>query len=241
MKLAAIARSCFSLARLGALSVGWPLLGLAAEPAGGALFTDNFERDLHQWSVEQAPGGQVSQHDGALVIEDAGGTTVWFRSRLTAPVEISYEAEVVVRGGPHDRLSDLNCFWMAQDPTQAAGALPAGRSGRFPEYDNLLTYYVGYGGNKNTTTRFRRYDGTKERPLLPEHDLRGADFLLVANHTYQIKIIVREGTTEYWRDGTRIFSFADPQPLTAGYFAFRTVRSHLVIRHFQVSRAAPHR
>ena len=225
-----------SLARLGAAILGLPLLLPAAEQPNSALFSDDFDHDLRQWSVEQVPGGRVFVADGALVIEDVGGSAVWFRSLLTAPVEISYEAEVVVRGGPHDRLSDLNCFWMAQDPKQPAGALPVGRSGRFPDYDNLFTYYVGYGGNNNTTTRFRRYDGTSERPLLPEHDLRDAKFLLVPNHAYQIRIVVRRDTTEFWRDGAKIFSFTDPHPLTSGYFAFRTVRSHLVIRHFKVSR-----
>ena len=33
------------------------------------------------------------------------------------------------------------------------------RSGTFAEYNDLLTYYVGLGGNRNTTTRFRRYIG----------------------------------------------------------------------------------
>ena len=35
---------------------------------------------------------------------------------------------------------------------------------RSATYDTLRTYYVGYGGNANTTTRFRRYDGTGARP-----------------------------------------------------------------------------
>lgn len=228
-----------ALARHGALVFSLSLVMLASDRSGPELFGDEFDRDLHQWSVEQVPGGRVQLLDGTLDIEDAGGTTVWFRPRLSAPVEICYEAEVVVRGGPHDRLSDLNCFWMAQDPTQPDGFLPAGRSGRFSDYDSLLTYYVGYGGNNNTTTRFRRYDGAGNRPLLPEHDLHAASFLLTANHVYQIKIVIRGGRTEYWRDGTKVFSFDDPRPLTTGFFAFRTVRSHLSIRHFKVGRPAP--
>jgi len=203
------------------------------------LFRDEFDHGLAQWTSEQVSGGSVATREGALVIEDVGGSTVWFRRRLIAPVEISYDAEVVVAGGPHDRLSDLNCFWMAQDPGKPDNAAPAGRSGRFPDYDSLLTYYVGYGGNENTTTRFRRYDGTAARPLLPAHDLRAPEFLLQPNHVYHVRIVVRDGTTEFWRDGVRIFSFIDPSPLTSGYFAFRTVRSHLAIRHFVVARPAP--
>lgn len=222
------------------LNGGWFLTSLlwasANESSSDILFTDNFTHSLEQWSVEQMPGGRTAVQQGSLVIEDVGGATVWFRSRLVAPLEISYEVEVVVRGGAHDRLSDLNCFWMAQDLTQSADALPAGRSGRFKDYDNLLTYYVGYGGNNNSTTRFRRYDGTSERPLLPAHDLRAAPFLLTPNHVYHIKLIAQNGLVEFWRDGEKIFSHRDPQPLSSGYFGFRTVRSHLVIKNFNVRR-----
>ncbi len=220
------------------LSLGPSQQLLAADRPNAVLYSDDFDQGLGQWFAEQVTGGTVVARERALVIEDVGGTSLWFRHRLTAPVEISYEAEVVMTGGPHDRLSDLNCFWMAQDPAQPNGTLPTGRSGRFPDYDALLTYYVGYGGNKNSTTRFRRYDGTAERPLLPEHDLREQRFLLEPNHVYHIKLVVRGGTAEFWRDGEKIFSYLDPQPLSEGYFAFRTVRSHLVIHHFKVSRPA---
>lgn len=197
--------------------------------------------NLSQWAVEQMPGGTVSTRDGALVIEDAGGCTVWFREKLAAPVEISYEVTAVYAGGPHDRVSDVNCFWMAGNTGNPDAPFAPGhaRSGKFADYDSLLTYYVGYGGNTNSTTRFRRYDGTVARPLLPEHDLQDRKFLLEANHPYHIRLVARDGVAEYWRDGERIFSFHDPTPLTSGWFAFRTVTSHLVIRNFRVTRPAP--
>lgn len=201
----------------------------AANPAP----TTEATADLAPWSIEQMPGGSVTVHDGALHIEDAAGATVWLRRKLTAPVEISYDATVVIAGGPHDRLSDLNCFWMAADPKHP-DALPAGRSGKFADYDSLVTYYVGYGGNSNTTTRFRRYDGTAARPLLPEHDRREKPFLLVPNHTYRIRLVARDGVAEYWRDGELIFSHRDPAPLTSGWFAIRTVQSHLIIRNLRI-------
>jgi hypothetical protein len=194
--------------------------------------------DLSHWVAEQMPGGSLTVREGALDIQDAGGSTIWYREKITAPVEITYEATVVMAGGAHDRLSDLNCFWMAHDPRarDLAPFAPAhARSGKFPDYDSLLTYYVGYGGNKNTTTRFRRYDGTVERPLLPEHDLSAKPFLLKANHPYRIRLIARDGLAEYWRDGEKIFTFRDPAPLTGGWFAIRTVRSHLVIRDFRIT------
>lgn len=190
--------------------------------------------DVTQWVAEQMPGGTVTTKDGALLIEDTGGSTVWLRQKITAPVEITYDATVISAGGPHDRLSDLNCFWMAIDPS-APAAIPSTRSGKFSDYDSLLTYYVGYGGNENTTTRFRRYDGTVVRPLLPEHDLRDKKFLLIPNHVYHIRLIARDGIAEYWRDGEKIFSYRDPAPLAAGWFALRTVNSHLEIRNFKIT------
>ena len=199
----------------------------AGEPAREA-YRDDFRSGLDQWLVEQMPGGTVTTKDGALVMDDAAGCTVWFRAPLSDPVAIRYEVTAVSAGGPHDRVSDVNCFWMAQDP-RSPGDFFAGhaRTGAFATYDALLTYYVGFGGNTNTTTRFRRYDGTVARPLLPEDDLKAPRFLLVPNHPYRIELVARFGTVEFWRDNERIFVFRDPDPLTKGWFGLRTVHSHL--------------
>ena len=48
---------------------------------------------------------------------------------------------------------------MANETHAAADApltVPRKRSGKFSGSDSLLTYYVGMGGNNNTTTRFRQ-------------------------------------------------------------------------------------
>jgi hypothetical protein len=193
-----------------------------------------FDRNLEAWRVEQAPGGSVAVQGNALVIEDQAGCTVWLREKLVAPVVISYEVTVVSRGGPHDRVSDVNCFWMASDP--ATPLRLAERSGRFDEYDSLQTYYVGMGGYDNTTTRFRRYAGDGTKPLLPENDLRAKKYLLTGNTTYRIRLVARNGTAEFWRDDEKIFSYADARPLTEGWFGVRTVNSHLEIRHVRVER-----
>lgn len=197
------------------------------------LFTDTFA-NLDQWVVEQMPGGKVTTRDGALVISDKGGCTVWFRPKLTAPVSISYDAVVRSTG----RVSDLNCFWMATDPVDRGDLFHAkhGRTGAFATYDRLELYYVGYGGNTNTTTRFRRYTPDGARPLLPEHDLRDAEHLLKADHVYHIELIARDGEAKYIRDGETIFSFRDPAPLREGWFGFRTVNSEIEIRNFTVVR-----
>lgn len=195
---------------------------------------------LADWAAEQMPGGTIAVAGGALVVEDVAGSTIWWREKLTAPVEISYEVTVVVAGGPRDRLSDLNCFWMAQDPRSSAAPFAAGhaRTGKFSDYDSLLTYYVGYGGNNNSTTRFRRYDGTAARPLLPEHDLSERRFLLEPNRTYKIRLVARDGVAEFYRDGEKVFAFRDPAPLQSGWFALRTVRSHLVVRNLVITKPA---
>ena len=199
-----------------------------AEPTG----------DASRWTVEQMSGGTVTTRDGALIVDDAAGCTVWYNERIVAPVEISYDVTVVFKGGPHDRVSDVNCFWMAQDPRsddRCPFTAQHGRSGKFSDYDSLFTYYVGMGGNENTTTRFRRYNGTSNRPLLPEHDLRDPSVLLEANRTYHIRLVARDGVAEYWRDGKKLFSFDDPQPLTSGWFAIRTIHSHLEVRNLRVN------
>lgn len=194
--------------------------------------------NLSDWVVEQMPGGNVRVEGDTLVIEDAEGASVWLKQKLRSPVQIEYDVTVVARGGPHDRVSDVNCFWMASDPKAPDGCpfgAGRGRSGTFTEYDSLQTYYVGMGGNTNTTTRFRRYEGSGAKPLRPEYDLRTPDVLLEGNHTYHLKIVARAGAAEFWRDGRRLFSFTDPAPLREGWFAFRTVKSHLEIRNFRIT------
>ncbi len=208
------------------------------QTATDILYQDDFERDLDNWVVEQMPGGSVRVTDGKLEIEDAKGCTVWFRERLEGPIMIEYEVVVIKEGGPHDRGSDLNCFWMAQDPEHRDGlfANSQGRGGRFSNYDSLRLYYVGYGANHNTTTRFRRYTGTGERPLLPEHDLSDEKYMLTYNVPIKIQLIADGQRIAYMRDGEVIYDVHDPYPYTDGWFGFRTVNNHMTIDNFRVHR-----
>jgi len=208
---------------------------LRAEPP---VTGDDFRHGLGQWAVEQQPGGTVTATDGKLVIADKGGCTVWFRPQLSAPVTITYTARVSSTA----RVSDLNCFWMASDPARPGDLLASGhgRTGKFATYDSLRTYYVGYGGNANTTTRFRRYDGSGARPLLPGHDLSAPEFLLKADHDYRITLVAgTDGRVQFIRDGQVIFDWQDPQPLRSGWFGFRTVDSRIEISDFQVHGGKP--
>lgn len=188
------------------------------------------------WVVEQMPGGTVTVKDGEIEIRDKAGCTVWFRKELKAPVEISYEAMVVGSGEPDYRVSDLNCFWMARDPRTPDNlfAKDHSRTGQFATYDTLETYYVGYGGNTNSTTRFRRYTGDGKRPLLPEHDLSAPQFMLKPDHWYRIRLTARDGKATYERDGEVLFQYEDDEFLDRGWFGFRTVWSHLRIRNVEI-------
>ncbi|MBP7142705.1 MAG: hypothetical protein KBA71_12410 [Opitutaceae bacterium] len=212
------------------------LAGLAVVITASAVPAGAPTGDPALWVVEQMPGGTVTMKGGVMEIRDKAGCTIWWREKLTAPVEIEFTVTPVQGPTPTDRVSDLNCFWMAQETnsTDAPFAPGNARSGKFSQYDSLFTYYVGYGANNNTTTRFRRYDGTSLRPLLPEHDLSDQKYMLTSNRPVRIRLAAREGVAEFWRDGERVFRFEDPHPLISGWFGFRTVKSHLRISDFSV-------
>jgi hypothetical protein len=228
----------------GLRAVAWlrptPRCGLAMLVwlcVASAILASTCSAQADRWVVEQMPGGSIQVDDHNRVeIQDASGCTLWWREPVTAPVEISYDVTVVSAGGPHDRVSDVNCFWMAQERAAPAVApFAAGRRhGRFTDYDSLETYYVGIGGNDNTTTRFRRYAAGR-RPLCPENDRRDREFLLEPNRTYHLTLVARDGCAEMYRDGRLFFRYADPHPLRTGWFALRTVHSHLIVEHLAIA------
>lgn len=206
---------------------------------GRALFTDDFA-GLSQWTVELERPGKIEVRGGLLDIDVPAGCTVWFRPELQGAVLIQYEARMVQAGGPNDRVSDLNAFWMATDARSPGDLFGIHRSGKFADYNQLRTYYVGHGGNTNTTTRFRRYIGdAQERPLLPEHDLKNPEVLLRPNRWQTVQLLAMGSRIQYYRDGVLIFDFTDPAPYTRGHFGFRTTKSHVELRNFAVYRVTP--
>jgi hypothetical protein len=212
------------------------LTGCASRPSGKLLYEDNF-RSLENWHIEAEQPGQISAANGVLDIDVAAGVTLWFKPHLEGPLCIEFEAIAVADGGPNDQVSDLNVFWMANNVDGRQPVFAHARSGKFEDYNTLLTYYVGLGGNRNTTTRFRRYIGDPVlRPLLPGHDLAGDPYLLVPNRLQAIRLVASGRIIEYWRDGMRVFHLEDAAPYESGWFALRTTYSHLRISHLRIRR-----
>lgn len=226
----------FNIVKVSLLFLASAVCGYGQKGEAKLIHSDDFSGDLSQWTVEQMKGGSTVIKDGELVINDAKGCTVWFKQKLSGRIIIEYDAVMVDAGGKFDRVSDLNCFWMATDVknTDDIFITSKGRGGSFKNYDALKLYYVGYGANKNTTTRFRRYLGNGERPLKPEHDLTDKKFLHMANKVIKIKLIADGENIQYWRDGELVFDVFDKEPYREGWFGFRTVKNHLKLDNFKV-------
>lgn len=207
------------------------------EHAGLKLFYNSVLSDSAKWvpEIQNRDGSRITFSDNKMEIDVSEGATIWFKELLKGDVVIEYDATVISEGGPNDRVSDLNCFWMFSDPNQENGSLRFcnnNRNGKFFNYNTLQGYYVGLGGHNNTKTRFRRYNGEKERNLLPEHDLSDQKYLIEPNKKYHIQLVVKGKNIRYIRDGATIFNWHDEQALTGGWFAFRTVTNHMVIENF---------
>jgi len=195
------------------------------------VYSDEFKTPLDSniWIPEIAPlpDSYVYTQNQKLVLDTKGGVTVWYNKPLSGNFSIEFDRRVIVGNGKNDRLSDLNCFWMASDLRNPNLFT---RNGVLEKYDSLQLYYVGMGGNSNSTTRFRKYEGNGERTLLKEY--KDALHLLIPNHTYHIKIVAKKGITSFWVDGVCYFTYNDPSPLRQGYFGFRSTWSHQEISRF---------
>lgn len=202
------------------------------------------QRQFHRyWKVEsESPDYRVNFRGDTTEIVSPKGLTLWRKEKMQGEVTIEYDACVVVEQ-EGDRLSDLNCFWMASDPRHPDNLWKreSWRSGIFLNCYSLQLYYVGYGGNHNKTTRFRRYDGNeagvtdaKCRPAILK-EYTDSDHLLQANRWYHIKISNEGGRVRYYVDGECLVDYLDPQPLMEGWFGFRTTLSRTRITNFRYS------
>lgn len=203
-----------------------------------------------EWKIEtESPEATVTWKNGTCDIFAPKGLTLWFGQRMEGNTVIEYEAMIVAdkrlravipsstNSKPQPRISDLNCFWMADKC--------GGCGGRFLDNYALSLYYMGYGGNYNTTTRFRRYNGdargvtdAEYRPrILKEYT--DETHLLKANRWYKIRLEQIDGRVRYYSDGEMLVDYVDPQPLTSGYFGFRTTFAHARLRNFRFSCSNP--
>lgn len=196
------------------------------------IFSDDFEsQQLNgDWAVEtnekDAPGFNIK--NGRLQLDTEGGITVWYKKILEGNILIEYDRAVLMSGEKNDRLSDLNQFWMVTDQQQKMFK----RKGGFREYDSLRMYYVGMGGNYNSTTRMRRYDGKAGLKILGEYT--DSAYLLHPNKTYHVMMLVKDGLVKFIVDGKTFFSFKDDEPLTKGWFAIRSTKSRQVIDNVKI-------
>ncbi|MDI9881586.1 DUF6250 domain-containing protein [Flectobacillus longus] len=186
------------------------------------VFQDDFSRKElgENWVTEwdKANGSSVYIKDEKLWVDTQGGISVWLNQKLPQNVRIECTRNVVVEGKPNDRLSDLNFFWSCQDPKFERKS-----DGNFATYDSLALYYVGIGGNYNSTTRLRKYDGRGERVLWQEKNDKA--HLLTENTVYTMVLEVRKGQVSVWVNGELYFTQKDPNPLGGGYFAIRSTKS----------------
>lgn len=216
-----------------------PAVLLSAQPERpSGLTAGEFDK---YWAVEsESPDYKVTFAGDTVELLAPRGLTLWRKAKMSGDVTIEYDACVVVEG-EGDRLSDLNCFWMASDPKSPDDLMGRSgwRRGIFARCYTLQLYYVGYGGNHNRTTRFRRYDGdeagvtdkSKRPAILCEYT--DSAHLLRPNHWYHVRLEARGGRVRYFIDGQMLVDYVDPQPLREGWFGFRTTLSRTRVTNFR--------
>ncbi|MFT4202905.1 MAG: DUF6250 domain-containing protein [Chitinophagaceae bacterium] len=184
------------------------------------------------WLVEaQVPDSTFLEwKDDQLVVDSKAGTTIWFKSKLSGHYTIEYDRQFLFSDVHYPRLSDLNQFWAALSKT---GLAPFGKNGSLEAYNGLVLYYMGFGGNSNSTTRFRRYDGSGNRILLKE--FLDEKFLLQKDKLYHVKTEVNGPRTRVWIDDQLLFDYTDRTDIPAGYFGLRLTWSAQQVSHFTVT------
>lgn len=196
-----------------------------------------------EWKIEAEDGvGSAIWKKNTCDIDAPKGFTLWNKNMMEGNIRIEYEARIVADKKYKDkegkvRISDLNCFVLADKC--------GGFGGKFVNNYALSMYYVGYGGNWNSTTRFRRYEGDSRgvdsaqyRPIILK-EYTDAEHLLKGNHWYKIKIEMKDGRFRYYIDNELLVDYVDPKPLTKGYFGFRTTLSHAQLRNFKYECSSP--
>lgn len=225
-------------------------------------FTANAQEKYWQMEAETDDSRVVWRGDTAEILAPKG-LTLWYKQKMTGNVVIEYDACIINRTPDetdnsmpdagrecigsaepcdYERTSDLNCFWMASDPKASdIWKRMRKRNGTFLHCYALQLYYMGFGGNYNSTTRFRRYDGDERgvadaayRPgIIREYTDK--KHLLRPNHWYHIRLESLDGKVRYYIDGECLVDYCDPEPLRSGWFGFRTTLAHAKFCGFKYS------
>lgn len=210
------------------------------------LFKDDFSNWQDNWLAESEKGYEIffEKKSSYLDIVAQKGFTLWCKNPVNGDFKILLEALVVSEGGTLDRVSDLNFFWNAADPENPENIFERKdfRSGIFGRYYSLKLYYIGIGGNSNTTTRFRKYDGDYhgfvnegKRPAVIT-EFTDSAHLLKSNHWYKIEILVKGDKTQFYLDNENLIDYTDNTIYNQGWFGIRTTENHMRIRNFVITR-----
>jgi hypothetical protein len=211
--------------------------------SSGQNFSEPFSKENFDkfWYIESESDyySYCFIHD-TLEIRSPKGLTLWFRQKLNSNIVIDYDA-CIMKEYENDRLSDLNCFWLATDPMyDDIWHRAKWRSGIFNRCYSLQCYYLGFGGNNNTTTRFRKYNGDfssfedhKRKPAVII-EFNDESHLLKANHWYHIHIESEGKKVIYMIDNQTIVEYEDSKPLRSGWFGFRTTHTRARMANFDI-------
>ena len=215
-----------------ALSAASPVLSKAGTKAENTLTIQDNQNHIWRFEAEKTlpvtPASQAEIIPDGVKIVAQRGVTLWFEHPLKGNYTLTFDRKILKPEGAL-RVSDMNIFWNAHEKN---GALPHVRNGTLSAYNSLVLEYAGIGGNNNTTTRFRHYDGSGARILLQESNAP-AD-MLKPDHIYHTVISVHNGVTTLFLDGKKFFS-APVNAASPGYFGIRTVGSQQEITHFSLS------
>ena len=217
-----------------------------AQTLSSCLNQHDFSR---HWTIEsESPDSRLRFFGDTLEVISPKGLTLWRNERMSGRTVIEYDACLMDQQQEGDRVSDLNCFWMASDPSVADGSVftrLSQRQGVFKRCYTLQLYYLGYGGNSNSTTRFRRYHGEgtlDDAASLPPESLPAvlteytdAAHLNQPNRWRHIRLEADGMRIRYYIDGECLVDYRDPDPLTSGYFGLRTTWSRLRVTNFTCS------
>ena len=163
-------------------------------------------------------------------------SVVWYKHPFESPFVMEFETTPLQAPPKFTAgVSDSIWFWLASDPrhpddffaeTAARNANPSLRS-----YLPLRFYWIDFGGNNNTTTRFR-YNPLRQ--LIRQFS--DAPRLLEKGRTYKIMIVANGPHQEYWCDGKRWAYFYDDDPPRSGHIGFRAFVADHRISNLRIHR-----